>query len=617
MQPGTYSGTISVSAGTQSFNVSVVAVVTGSQPNLALSQTGLFFSAVSGGSASSPQSIAILNEGSGTLNYTAAASTISGGGWLSVSPASGSASAGSPGAVAVNVNIAGLQAGTYYGKVSFSASGAADSPQFASVVLNVASATSTPVGALAPAGLIFVGSVGGSNPAAKSITVSNPSPTALTYLATPFSNGNVSWLNTTPTSGNVSSGQPSTLSVQPSLTGLAAGVYLGDLSVSFTYTPPSGTPPPPTQVLHAEVLLIVLPAGVSLPQSKAEPRVTACTPTQLVPVFTLLGTGFSATAGWPTGIEVTVVDDCGIPLNSGSVTVTFSSGDPALSLASIGSGSWTGTWNAATASPGVTLTAQAQELQPALSGHAAIGGMLASNAAVPLVSTGGVVNAANFVANQPLAPGTFGAIFGSNLATQLAGSTTFPLSTQLGDTTVVLNGEQLPLLFASTGQINAILPYDLPINSTQQLIVQRGSTISIPQPVVIAQAVPAVFTQNGTGTGAALYNLYKSDGTPKPNNSPVSPGDVVVLYAAGLGQVDQPFPAGSQAPITPLANTTNPVTVTIGGMQQTAEFAGLAPGFASLYQVNAIVPSGLPSGTATVTLSAAGQQSAPVTIAVQ
>jgi uncharacterized protein (TIGR03437 family) len=389
--------------------------------------------------------------------------------------------------------------------------------------------------------------------------------------------------------------------------------------LSFTFTSATASATSATQVLHAEVLLIVLPAGITLPsiQTKAVPHATTCTPTQLLPVFTLLGTGFSTNAGWPTGIEVTVVDDCGNALNSGSVTVTFSTGDPALSLASIGNGSWTGTWNAANASPSVTITAQAQELLPALSGHASIGGMLASNASVPSVSTGGVVNAANFVANQPLAPGTFGAIFGANLATNLAGSTTFPLNTQLGDTTVILNGEELPLLFASTGQINAILPYDLPVNTTQQIIVQRGSSISIPQPVVIATAVPAVFTQNGAGTGAALYNLYTSNGTPLADNSPVSAGDVVVLYAAGLGAVSPPVPAGSQASLTTLSYTTNPVTVTIGGMQQTAEFAGLAPGFASLYQVNAIVPSGLPSGTATVTLSAGGQQSAPVTIAVQ
>ena len=230
------------------------------------------------------------------------------------------------------------------------------------------------------------------------------------------------------------------------------------------------------------------------------------------------------------------------------------------------------------------------------------------------MNTGGVVSAISFVSNQPLAPGSYAAIFGANLSASLAGSNKLPLSTQLGNTTAFLGTEQLPLLFASSGQINAVLPYDVAINSTQQLVVQNGSAISIPQKVLIASALPAIVTQNQTGSGTALYGAFKSDGTPLPNNSPVAAGDIVVLYCSGLGAVDPPVPAGSQAPFGTLSNTVNPVTVTFGQTQVSADFAGLAPGFAQLYQVNVKVPSGLPSGTATVTLSVAGQQSSPVTI---
>ena len=61
----------------------------------------------------------------------------------------------------------------------------------------------------------------------------------------------------------------------------------------------------------------------------------------------------------------------------------------------------------------------------------------------------------------------------------------------------------------------------------------------------------------------------------------------------------------------------NPVTVKIGQTQAQVLFAGLVPVYAQLYQVNVQIPSGLPSGEATLTLSVSGQQSAPVTIAVQ
>jgi uncharacterized protein (TIGR03437 family) len=616
LAPGTYSGSVTISAGASISKVSVLAVVTGTQPNLVLSQTGLFFDAVSGGTSSPPQTVEVLNGGSGTLNFSAAASTVSGGNWLSVAPGSGTSSASSAGSVTVSVNANGLQPGTYYGQVQFSAAGAADSPQVASVVLNVVSLADSPGGLVQPTGLIFVGSIGGANPTPQKVSITNPSPDQLSYLVTPFSNGDKPWLTATPTSGSVSATQPATVSVQPVIAGLAAGVYIGDLTVTIIPSGDSGFGNP--QILHIEALLVVLPEGVS-PANRAGPRpqATTCMPTQLLPVFTLLGAGFSSTVGWPTEIEVTVVDDCGNPMTSGSVTVTFSTGDPALALTSIGGGSWTGTWNATNVSPNVTLGAKAQELQPSLTGSASIGGALRSNNAIPSVSTNGVVSAANFVPNQPLAPGSFGAVFGSNLSQGLIGSTQLPLTTTLGNTTVFLAGKPLPLLFASGGQINVVVPYDVPVNSTQQLLVQTGSAISIPQPVVIAAAVPAIFTQNQIGTGPAIVEVYNSAGTQLPDNSVVTGGDTIVLFCSGLGAVNPPVSAGDPTPLSPHSTTVNDVTVTIGGVSLKPAFAGLTPTYAQLYQVNVTVPSGLPSGDTTVTLSVAEQQSAPVTIKMQ
>lgn len=180
---------------------------------------------------------------------------------------------------------------------------------------------------------------------------------------------------------------------------------------------------------------------------------------------------------------------------------------------------------------------------------------------------------------------------------------------------MVLAGEQLPLQIASSGQINAVVPYDIPVNTTQQLVVQNGNAISVPQPVVIASAAPGIFTQ--LGTSAAVTNVYKGDGTPLANNSPVSGGYVIVLYCSGLGAVDQTVTAGTAAPSSPPAQTVTQATVTIGGMNATVLFSGLTPEFAQLYQVNVIVPDGLPSGSANVVVSVSGQSSTPATITIQ
>jgi uncharacterized protein (TIGR03437 family) len=614
LKTGTYIGSVIVSAVGKQFVVPV-AVLVSSEPEIVLSQTGLQFVAVPGGTSTSPQTIVVLNQGSGSLDFTASASTLSGENWLGLSSTSGSSSALAAGSVTVSVNASGLQPGIYYGKVVFSATGATDSPQTVSVALNVVSPSNSPGAFVEPAGLIFRGSVGGMNPAVQTVTITNPSPDPLSFQVNAFSGGTTSWLTATATSGTVSATQPGPVSIQANLQGLAAGQYIGNLTIIIT-SPTTTTAAP--QTFQIEVVLVVAPQSASASiDSTAKPRATGCTPTQLLPVFTLVGTGFVSTAGWPTPIAVNVTDDCGSPLVSGSVTVTFSSGDPALSLVSIGSGSWTGTWNPVNAVSSVTIAAQAQETEPGLTGSASISGVLQSNPGEPSVSTGGVVSAVSFVPNQPLAPGAFGAIFGSNLSDSPLASKTFPLSIQLGETSVFLAGEQLPLLFAGGGQINAVMPYDVPVNSRQQLLVQKGSAISIPQPVVIAPALPAIITQNGEGTGAALIAVYKADGTALPNNSPVTGGDVIVLYCSGLGAVNPPVAAGSQTPLQPLSKTVAAVTVTIGQQPAAVQFSGLTPLFAQLYQVNVQIPSGLPSGSAVLTMSESGQQSAPVTVIVQ
>ena len=619
LQPGTYSGTVTISVGGQSFTVSVLVTVASSQPNILLSETGLRFQAVTGGSATSPQTVTVLNSGAGTLNFNVKASTISGGNWLSVSPSSGTSGGSSTGSATFSVNAAALAPGDYYGQATFTASGAANSPQVVSVVLNVLSPANSPGAFVQPSGLIFVGSAGGTNPAAKTLSITNPSPNPLTFLGTAFTTNASNWLTFTPASGTVSANQPASVSIQPILQGLAPGVYTADFVLNIV---PSSTSPTTTlpQTLHIEVLLVVLPAGSSsvVPAERsAEPHATGCTPTKLVPVFTQLATGFATAAAWPTEIEVTVVDDCGTPLTTGSVSATFSDGDPALSLASLKDGRWSATWEPGNKTTAVTVTAQAQEAQPPLKGSQMIGGALSANPVAPAVNTGGVLSAASYIANQPLAPGSFAAIFGTNLSPGVNQSLKLPLSNQLGGTSVVIGGEQVPLLFTSSGQINAVVPYDLPVNSTQQLVVQMGSAISIPQPIVIAPAQPAVFTTNAAGTGPAIIQVYKPDRTPLPYGSSVSGGYVIVIYCAGLGAVNPPVAVGTAAPLAPLSNTVNPVTVTIGGMSAQVLFAGLTPNFAQLYQVNVVVPSGLPSGNATLLLNVGGQQSAPVTIPMQ
>jgi len=138
---GTYTGTVSISlapAG-QTSTVAVTATVSSAKQQIVLTQSGLRFQTAAGGATPPSQSLSVFNSGAGNLNFSASASTLSGGsGWLSVSPSSGTASSTTPGAIAVNINPSGLAAGDYYGQVQISSPGVDNSPQTATVVLNVA-----------------------------------------------------------------------------------------------------------------------------------------------------------------------------------------------------------------------------------------------------------------------------------------------------------------------------------------------------------------------------------------------------------------------------------------------------------------------------------------------
>jgi uncharacterized protein (TIGR03437 family) len=131
------------------------------------------------------------------------------------------------------------------------------------------------------------------------------------------------------------------------------------------------------------------------------------------------------------------------------------------------------------------------------------------------------------------------------------------------------------------------------------LIVQRGNAISVPVKIAIFNAQPAILATEGNGTGQG--HIYKVDAQGNAvlagANSPASAGDVLVMYAVGLGPVTPPVKGGDPAPVAPSSSTVAKVTVIIGGQPSEVQFAGLTPGFAGLYQVNAVTPGGVTPGS--------------------
>jgi uncharacterized protein (TIGR03437 family) len=89
---------------------------------------------------------------------------------------------------------------------------------------------------------------------------------------------------------------------------------------------------------------------------------------------------------------------------------------------------------------------------------------------------------------------------------------------------------------------------------------------------------------------------HSSDFSPVTKANPARPGEIVILYANGLGLVQPAVSPGAPAPTMPLATTVLNPEVTIGGTQAEVLFSGLAPGFVNLYQLNVRVPESAQPG---------------------
>ena len=630
--PGTYFGAITISAPSsgETIVIPIVMAVSGRQRLLRLSRRGMTFTAVAGGGGTLPQRLRVGNSGMGTLNWSITTETASGGpDWLAATPAMGSTEANSRSEVLVAVRPGSLSPGDYYGFLRIAAPGAASSPRFMVVTLNLLPPGSDPGLIVDPIGLIFTGEAGGPPPDAKMIQLTNPSANPVAMRSRWLTVDGGDWFTHSPDQGVIGPGETISATVQPNLDGLAPGVYRGFIRLSF-----SGK----TRTIRVG---LIVQAGAS--SSALSPRFQSnCAPTTLVPELTSNSGGLPVSAGWPASVGVTVLDDCQQPMVAGDVIASFSNGHAPLVLEHSAEGLWSETVNFSNSETGpVVVTIAAAMLTQ---GDQVIQGQITRNMQVlpnpdgpPILTAGGVVHAASFE-GQPLAAGNIFSLFGEALSDRKIDlgqpfgggevATSLPLSSELGGTRIIFAGQgAAPLLFSREDQVNAISPYGLNVNQERDIFIQRGTTLSSAVSVHASQVRPAIFTQFGTGVGPA--SIQAVDGALVNENNPVSAGDVLIIFGTGLGEVNPPIVDGhascepdgvclSDGSNLVLRSVVSNPTVTVGGVPIQVFFAGLSPSFAGLYQINATLAAGVPAGDAEVKISFGGFESPDgVTIRVQ
>jgi uncharacterized protein (TIGR03437 family) len=213
----------------------------------------------------------------------------------------------------------------------------------------------------------------------------------------------------------------------------------------------------------------------------------------------------------------------------------------------------------------------------------------ASPASSPTVTSGGIASAASGAAG--VAPASWISIYGSNFATaaralQESDLVNAAMPTTLGGVSVQINGKAAFLQYVSPTQLNVLAPADTGAGSISVTVANASGT-SNAVATTLQSILPGLFVFSGYVTTTSAKS-----------------GDIISLWGTGFGPAVSAPTTGTV--FTGAYETTNPVTVTIGGVPATVQWAGLVgPG---LYQINVTVP-GLTAGDQEVVATVAGQRS--------
>ena len=249
--------------------------------------------------------------------------------------------------------------------------------------------------------------------------------------------------------------------------------------------------------------------------------------------------------------------------------------------------------------------------------------LLAQTGAVPVVPINSVVNNASYApGSNALAPGTIAAIFGTNLTdgtscVHAAGcdqtfDSTGHLRTTMAGAQVTINGSPVPIFYATPVQLGIQIPSELTGTSATLQVTVNGQS-SPARTFSIGPFAPGIFTSNQQGTGSEA--ITHADGTTVSSGNPARPGETVIIYATGLGQVTPALATGTR-PTGTVSTLTIP-TVTIDGLSAVVQFSGISGCCVGLNQVIVAVPANVRTGTAVnVVLSIGGRQSNTVTLAI-
>jgi uncharacterized protein (TIGR03437 family) len=595
LSPGNYAGSVVItpsSTGVAAVTIPVTLNVS-TTTLINVAPGALAYTFTTGGTTFSAQSLGLAATDSSAVNVTLAQQPVG------VAPCNNSTPLPNPGSsllfsptaqtpnnVPVYVSATGLLAGVYNACIMVSApSIVTPGPvnQYVPVVVTVTNGAALSAN---PASLTFTQVANGPVPATQTVAVST-SVSSLGFSVQTTSGG-LNWLTVTQSSNTT----PASLSVNVNGASLSPGTYNGTIAIAAAGASNSPLNIPVTLTVAAQPTLSVTPTSLQFSY-----QLTGTAPA--AQSFTAASNGASVTVS----ASVTSGTWLSVSPASGATPASFSA---SVNPAGLAVGSYTGTIavkaSDAANSPNVTVT-------------------LTVTAPPPGALTA-IENAASY-ASGAIAPGEIITLFGTNIGpatpAYLTLTSSNAVATNIGNTQVLFDGLAAPMIYASSNQISAIVPYEIAGRLSTNVAVSFDGVSSNVLTMQVTASAPAIFSLNqaGNGQGAILDQNYTLNGSASPA-VPAAKGSVVQVFATGEGQTNPPGVTGSITG-TVLHQPLLAVSATVAGIPATIQYAGSAPDLvAGVLQVNVVIPPNAPSGNdpLVITVGTTSTQSG-ITVAVQ
>ncbi|MBI4889448.1 MAG: hypothetical protein HY821_02410 [Acidobacteria bacterium] len=339
--------------------------------------------------------------------------------------------------------------------------------------------------------------------------------------------------------------------------------------------------------------------GGKPPAAGAKRAEDACVPSALRVSESELPGGFSVQARGFVPLAVKVSDDCGNPVGGASVAASFSNGDSSLQLQGDGQGNFTATWQPLIPFEKTTVTLQAAaEAMPAASLDIE-GEIVPADDAIPSIDLNGILNALNPQPGAPLSPGMIVEIRGQNLAAKEAVAEE-PWPTSLEGAQVEIGGVAAPIFAVSPTRIVTQIPSELQPGESYQLLLSFAENFAKPETLLLGAAEPGL-----AASADGRLTAQHGDGELVSAANPARPGEVLKLFATGLGATDPPVPAGRRAAAAAVRTRALP-RISVDGAPAEVLSSCLSAEKPGIYEVLFRVPGGVRGGAAELRLEQNG-----------